>query len=34
MAAEKMLAIVNELADAGKLVFSQAYKSLLVYRLP
>lgn len=34
MAAEKMLPIVNEYADAGKLVFAEAYKTLLVYRLP
>jgi len=33
-AADKMLPIVNEYVDAGKLVFAEAYKTLLVYRLP
>jgi hypothetical protein len=30
----KMRSIVNEYVEAGKLVFAEAYKSLLVYRLP
>lgn len=34
LAAEKMLTIVNECVDAGKLVFAEKYKTLLVYRLP
>jgi len=34
LAAEKMLPIVNEYVDAGKFVFAEAYKTLLVYRLP
>ncbi len=34
IAAEEMLSIVNAYVDAGKLVFAQAYKELLVYRLP
>jgi hypothetical protein len=34
IAAEKMLSLVNEYVDAGKLVFAETYKSLLVYRLP
>lgn len=34
LAAEKMMSIVNEYVDAGKLVFAEAYKTLLVYRLP
>jgi hypothetical protein len=33
VAAEKMQSIVNEYVDAGKLVFTEAYKTLLVYRL-
>jgi hypothetical protein len=34
MEAGKMLSLVNEYVDAGKLVFAQAYKTLLIYRLP